>query len=148
MNVLSACPVIGAALGLLVACANGEDLCTTGNRLTIERSELKDALITELGQAEVLYQESSTGEVCYPANKSDFVRQRLIALDLRQRPSGQITIPGDELGRRALIKLDEAGIRYTYSKSNGELILVVEKEDLEKVRAIIFNVAQSIANKE
>jgi hypothetical protein len=148
MNVFGAYPVIGAALWLLVACANGEELCATGDRLTIERSELKEALMAELANAEVPYQESSTGEVCYPAAKGDFVRQRLIALDLYQRPSGQITIPGDEFGRRAFVQLDRAEIRYTYSKSNGEFILVVEKEDLEEVRAIMFSVAQSIAKGE
>lgn len=145
MNPLAANRLIGVWLGLLAACTHGEDLCQTGNRVALERADLKVALIGELSDAGVPFEENDIGEVCYPADKAEFVRNRIIALDLIQRPANEITVPGGEFGQRTLVLLDEAGIRYSHLISDGNLVLLVEKEDLEKVRAITYNVAQSMA---
>lgn len=145
MNVRIACVVAVASALLASACSAQENLCATGNRLSVVRGELKDALIEDLRHEGVPVEVSEAGEVCYPPDKVDLVRGKLIALDLQQRPPNHITIAGGEFAERVFLRLEKAGIEYSHSEAGDKVVLVVAQEDVEKIREITYDVARDIA---
>lgn len=130
------------------ACTAEDDLCVTGNKLSVVRVELKEALIAQLHEEGIPVSENDQGDICYPSDKAGYVRGELIALDLQQRPSNHITIAGGEFAIRVFKELDAAGIKYSYSDVDNKVILIVDEKDVDKIGEITSSVARSIAKGE
>jgi hypothetical protein len=113
---------------LMLGCQRQDGLCETGNRVTVAREELRSALVADLRAAKIPVRETRSGELCYPANKADFVRGRLIALDLEQRPANQITITSGRFSVMAFERLQQAGIEFQAIDREGSVLLVFDDE--------------------
>lgn len=134
-----------SVLGLAaIGCAAEEDLCSTGNRLTVVREELKDSLIEQMRVDGVAAHLSEGGDICYPAREADYVRSKLIALDLEQRPAGRVTIQGGEYGQRVLAALTEEAIEFSHFEENGKVVILVAQHDRSRLREIAARVADSM----
>jgi hypothetical protein len=97
---------------------------------------LKLALVKKLKEQGVQFQENGAGGICYAPRDADRVQGLLIAIDMQQRPSNQITISGGELGQQMLDKLSEGGVEYAYTEEKNGRILVVIKHPRDKDRAV------------
>lgn len=135
---------IAVILFMTPACSAEEDLCATGNRLSVARVELKEALLDEMREEGITVQESASGEICYPAEKADYVRGKLISLDLQQRPSNHITIAGGEFARQVFEYLNKIGIEYSYIEKDHEVLIIVKNEnDVQETVEVIDSVARN-----
>jgi hypothetical protein len=116
-------------LAALVACGAQRDLCDDGERLAIHRADLRVALVAALTDANIPFEDSSDGAICYGSVDSDFVLQRLKELDLEQRPRNRVTIPVGAVSELILDRLNAAAIHFQVTPSDDELILTFVDEE-------------------
>lgn len=119
--------LIGLAV-VMIGCQRQDGLCEAGNRVSIAREELRNALLADLKSDSIPVRETDSGELCYPASEADFVRGRLIALDLEQRPSNQITITNGRFSVMAFERLHQAGIEFRAIDQDGSVLLLFDDE--------------------
>jgi hypothetical protein len=137
--------LLACALLISSACNPSPNVCTSGNRVSLERADLRAALYGDLERANIPVQQSEIGEICYPKDRSDYVNSRIIALDLAQRPLNQITIAGGRFATSVSEELTKAEIEFVMEERHGEVVLtVVDQEQIGRVVEVIDLVAEQL----
>jgi hypothetical protein len=116
-------------LPMVVACREETDLCDSGNQVSVVRQELRDSLLEDLAMAGIPTQETGPKTICYPSSKAAYVTERLIAIDLQQRPRNRITITDGPFKAIAFEHLQQRGFDFEVMEKDEEIILIFEDEE-------------------
>lgn len=123
-------------LGLwLAGCANESNLCESGLRSSIDRNDLRAALLDELAARGVPVHSSASGEICYAPQYRDLVVSQIIALDLVLRPANRLSIPDPDLALLAKEGIAKAGIHFETLNEAGVSVLVFDS-DADALKAV------------
>lgn len=125
-------------------CGSHVDLCDAGGRSTIDRDDLREAVVADLAENGVPVQVSASGVVCYERQYREFVVSRIIELDLALRPANRMSIPDPELAQLAQERLAQAQIQYQTTYEPGSVVLVFENDtDAFKAVQLVSELSKS-----